>query len=365
MKNILKGKHNKQAKREAQEKTKKINDNMNMSKKIGISIVFILITIGIYISTIYTAKTETFTYEAKNNMEYQVYLKPNEYYTQPYLTEDMHYIANLIQNIHIQFQQDFKSNIQINDTSTYKIEAKVNIFEKGNPNKIIFEESEIVLPETIVTNENVNENKKEQAIDIAYDKYNEKVKAFKTKYNIAADSHLKVIFTIQSEVQNDKFSAPVIINEKMEMIIPLTEQMIDIKKEYGTKNQTEEIEVATNQGLTNILRVTSYITGTIAILIIASIIIEGIKKRNQKSPYQKKIASILKNFDRLVVTVKKPMTIKPEDEVIEVENFEELVYMSDRVGKSILFMEINQNKESWFIVKAGEEIYRYILEDIR
>ena len=61
------------------------------------------------------------TYNEKSNLDYNVYLKPNNYFTEKYLEKGNQYIASIIDYIDVIFDYSFLSSKNIDATFNYKI----------------------------------------------------------------------------------------------------------------------------------------------------------------------------------------------------------------------------------------------------
>lgn len=353
---------NKGSEEKDKKKTPSYIDKRLLIKKIVISILLIIIAIIIPIITMFIQARITISYKEQSNLDYMVYLKKNNYYETLYLGKDMHYIAGLIDYIYINFNYNFKINENINYDYKYYVEAELAIFERNKPNNVIFSKKDILVEDILESNIDSNEFSINADLRINYDEYNNLVKWFKADYNISADSNLKITLYIKTNGVYEKYEYPIAIKNSMDIIIPLTEQMINISMDYRDINNIEETVIIPNTELiNNISFVSSGIFGLLAIISVIKLIIFIFKVRGKRSFYDKSMGKILKNYDRVIVELK---SMLPLQNVIDVISFEELLDVSDRLSKPILLTEVDRNKKSWFIVKNGEEVYRYILEDV-
>jgi hypothetical protein len=359
---IRSGRHNDISKKAAPVK-KKVIYKQSLTIKVLVSVILTIITIVLFHISKNNKNTKILFYSEKSNLDYKVYLEKNNYYEEPYLTKNMHYIASLIDYIDINFDYNFKINDNVNSEYKYYIEAVIAIFEEGKPSNIIFEKKERLTQDIVKNIENSKSFNINETLQIDYNKYNSLAKNFKSEYNILADSNLKLVLHVEINGNYEEIAYPIKTKSSMEMIIPLTEQMIDINMDYNEINKSNEFKVTSKKGIEYAFVAISVLFGLMAFASIVQLAAEIYKVKNKKSLYQKKVEKILRNYDRVVVEIKNMIKIKENDDIIEVTSFEELLDVSDRLSKSILFIETAENEKSWFIVKNGEEIYRYILEE--
>jgi len=175
---------------------------------------------------------EAFTYEdAKvvnysehSNLDYKVYLKENYFYDEDYLPKDMLYVANLIDNIKVDFDYKFLIEEQIDLKFDYKILGKLVISDQNEENVYYEKTYDLLGNKSVTLSENTSKNITETIV-IDYSKYNKIANTFKSSYGLTTKSKLIVYFTVNKEVLNDNFSIGNSINN-MVLNIPLSEQMI-------------------------------------------------------------------------------------------------------------------------------------------
>ena len=95
-----------------------------------------LILLGTYflLKTFTLEESKIINYSEYSGLDYQVYLKPNEFYTEEYLPKDMLYVANLIDKIKIDFRYRFAIEEQMDLMLKYKIFGKLVIQDENEEN---------------------------------------------------------------------------------------------------------------------------------------------------------------------------------------------------------------------------------------
>ena len=303
-------------------------------------------------------------YYQTSNLDYKVNLKDNDYYEEKQLGKDMSYIASLIDSIDVDFNYNFKVSEKINYKYSYYINAETVVRNVDSKN-VIFSRKDNIIPEkTIALNDNDSFNINEK-VNIDYGLYNTKVKSFKSEYALDATSDLIVTLYVKVMDEEGNTLKTLKADNKMNIIIPLTEQTIDIEMDYQEINNSDVFIVHTDVSIGN--KILFAIGVVICIFFIISLVglIKFISKLSRKkTPYNKLLSKILREYDRIIVESKKNILIDDNQDIIDVKSFNELLDARDNLEKPIVFHEIHKNEKSIFIVKNSYEVYRYVLKAV-
>ena len=305
----------------------------------------------------------TVDYKEKSSTDYLVFLKENDYYKDKYLGKGMHYIASLIDYIDIQFNYDFEINDEIIYVYSYDLDALVKVFEKGNASNLIFEESNKLIKEKKFDNQKELRFSIRENIKIDYSEYNDLVRKFKTSYNLVADSNLVLTLNVKIEGKHENIEEKIKTNSKTSLIIPLTEQMINIKMEQKDINsQNNSIEFFKNNFNSIFFLIIGVVFFVVSIIVLIFLIFNILKLSSKKTPYKKRLESLLREYDKIIVESSNCSILKEEVNLIKVKTFEELVDVSDRLEKPILHFEVRKDSRSQFIVKDSDSAYFYVID---
>ena len=303
-------------------------------------------------------------YYQTSNLDYHVNLKPNDYYDQKTLGKNMSYVASLIDTINVDFNYNFRTSDKLDYKYNYYIEAETVVKQDQGDNVIFSKKEKIVndKSQSLKDNDNFSINEK---VMINYDKYNDVVKSFKSSYALSAKSEL--ILTLYVNIVDEEGNELKTLNadNKMNITVPLTEQMIDIKMNYKEVNNSDSLVTNTNVSINSkplfvlgITLVLFFIVDIVKLIILLS------KVAKKKTPYDLKLGKILREFDRIIVESKKDIIIDENQDIIDVKTFEELLDVRDNLEKPILFYELHKGQKCIFIVKNNYEVYRYILKAV-
>ena len=120
--------------------------NKLVSSKKSFQVIYYLCLVGIFtcllllcfVKTFITRSVTALSYNENSTVDYNVKLKPNEYYDTDTLPSGMDYIASLISSINLNFDYDFTTNSSIDYDASYYVEAITRVYGKDNKN-VVFE----------------------------------------------------------------------------------------------------------------------------------------------------------------------------------------------------------------------------------
>lgn len=332
-------------------------------RKVILLVLFIVLSIGLFKLSALTKSTITVKHKEDGNINYLVYLKESAGYPTDYLEAGKLYIASYIDYIDVNFNYNFKINDEMNYTYFYKIDADINVFEKGNEKNNIYHNTKSIVDTKTFTNKKDLEFFIKENIKINYAEYNDFVRSFKSNANIVADSTLTLTLSVDIVGNHKSINGKITPHSEMSLIIPLTEQMINIKMNQNNLNKAEVTNTTVNESvLSKVLKLSGYGLSVINIILVVGILFGVIKLSQKKNPYVKKVNQLLREYDRLIVEIDNDSTIKGAKNMIMVKSFEELLDVSDRLEKPILYLETVKHKTSQFIVREADSAYFFVLD---
>lgn len=341
---------------------------LTFEKRLAVKIITVILSFTLFafliISSIKINITSNLRYKQSSNLDYRVNLKPNDFYHQKTLGKDMQYIASLIDSINVDFIYNFSTSDTLNYKYTYSINSEVQVLSSDGGNVIFSRKEKLKNDKTISKTDSDNFNIKENVV-IDYDKYNNMIKSFKSQYGISADSNLVVTLAVKVMDEEGNELKKLSANNSMNIIIPLTEQMISIKMDYKEINNSDTFETYTDYKINNKVLFGTGVLFALGFLVSLFDLFRFLGKlTKKKTAYDKALAKILREFDRIIVESKKNIIIDESQVVIDVKSFNELLDARDNLEKPILFKEIHKRQKSEFIVKNSYEVYRYVLKAI-
>lgn len=327
-------------------------------------VVFLIVTIMTLNKGLYTYTTHSIFYSEIGNVDYQVYLKPNTYFTEPFLPKDEQYVASLIDYINTEFKYNFSSSYPFDYNYKYKIIASIIATERGDSNKVVLKKDEVLLPEKKVEKPNSNNFNINERLKIDYGKYNDIVSAFKKDYALLIDSKLIINLIVSVDGKYRLVNDPIISTKSLKLEIPLSEQTVNINLDYQKVGNYSNNEQSSNLELNNYLYYGISLVGFIITLIFT---IKLTKLLNRlffnNSLYVKTLNKIMRDYDRYIVTVDNMPNIDGK-EIIKIKNLTELLDARENLQKPIMYHEIHTHQKGWFMILDNEHLYLYELKEV-
>lgn len=315
---------------------------------------FFLVNDGIKVNS-----SDSVSYNEIGDVDYRVYLKENDYYDESYLDAGMQYIASLINTINVDFNYEVHTTEELDYHYNYEITANLVVTDRNNSSRVLYER-----PETLVSNKTVqvtdNNFVINEDVDIDYDEYNDYVNAFKSDYALNVDSNLVITLSVTTSGDYEPTGDELNLDNEISITIPLSEQTIDIAMQ--TEDNIDNNGVISNVTESGITNSVSFIAGIIFDLLgiaLFGVAIYIYLSNNPKDIYETEVNKILKNYDRLIVTSKRPNINENEfQKVIRVTSIEELIDAYETTKQPIIYYEVIPGEKSYFVIINGDILYK-------
>lgn len=339
---------------------------LSFNTRVLLNLLLVIIIVGSLIASLFMSfsitKTKRINYSNRSAIDYKVYLSDNEFYNEEYLNKGMAYVASLIDKISITFNHKFNSDIRSNIDFKSKVIAKLVISSQNN-SKVFYEnEYDISKEETSeMKNEDVHILNKEVVID--YDYYNDLANKFKSQYAVNTDSYLEV-YLLVNEKNKDDNSYELNSEQKASLVIPLSQQEINIGLEEKNINEDKQVVFPPEIVITD----ARFIILDVILFILAVVFLARFMKKltlisSKKSDYDKYVDKLLRGYDRLIVNVKTSPNFENYN-VIKVESFDELLDVRDNVKEPIKYYVIIEHQKCEFFITNNDDLYLYVVKAI-
>lgn len=339
---------------------------LGFNQRLLLSIVLLIITI---VELVYCVamgfaitKSELIKYKINSDIDYKVYLRPNEFYETDYLEKDMVYVASLIDKIKVKYDYKFNVNRNSNIDFDYKIIGRLVIASTNNQS--VFYEKQYDLTDEFndsikaKTDYSIN---KEVSIDYPY--YNSLANKFRSNYAVNTNSYLEVYLLVNEKNAKDNYYE---LNNKSKAIltIPLSQQEINIT--LNNQNIDENKQLVSNSKF--IVKNTGYLVISIILMIFMIVLMIYIIKKivlltNNKSKYDIYIEKILRGYDRIIVNIKTIPNFENYN-IIKVESFQEIIDVRDNFKCPINYYVITPHQKCEFFVINNNDLYIYVVKAI-
>lgn len=324
------------------------------------TLIMLGLTVLVLKGSMYTKEESIIGYNEVGNIDYKVFLKENNYYKEQYLGKDMQYVASIIKDIVPTFTYEMHSEEKMEYTYNYKVSADLIISDPNDNNKVLYKRPSLLVKDT---KEKVTGGsfRVDQEVSINYDEYNNYVNAFKKEYALSVNSKLVLTFNIDVTGKSPALKEDFKKSSKLVIAIPMSEQTINIGIDTSDINNSGTLERNyMSQIKKPVALVLGIIVGILSLALLYIVIYNFLTNRSKTDVYKATIKSILREYDRAIVSSKTADTIdESKYNVIEVPRIEELLDAHDSTGKPILYNEDTENDISTFIIVSDEILYKY------
>ena len=346
---------------------KTTNTNTNNKKAFKLIVVCVLLVISLFLSIrfliIGISNDETsVNVNSSSDIDYKVYLKENSYYDSNVLDENMKYIASLINYIDTNIDYKITSTKNLDYEYSYYIDATTKVYGDISKTSVLFEKTDVLLEEKKLKKDKTNNVLIHENLKINYNEYNSLIAAFKTSFDLNSVSDVTVALHVNAKAKDGKIKKNITITDTPNLVIPLTEQTIDVQLTNKPVNSFNILKDDKNILLKNIKYfVISLVCFIITIIFLLELFkLLGLSNHSRIAEYKRKLNKILKEYDLIIANVEHHID-EDSYEIINVSSFSELKDVHDNIGNPILFSEIKKNYKSEFIIVKDNFLYKYIL----
>lgn len=323
--------------------------------ELAVSSIFLIIFAIILIVTYFKlGKNEYNSYSEESKVDYNVELKPNEYYPEDYDFKNNSLIASLINNLDINFNYKLNLDQKQEYTYSYKIIAKI-VVQNDEDNTSIYETTEELLNKEEQQSDEKLINIKEN-VKINYDSYNNKINKFISVYNLNNTTNtLKVEMNINiiNKYDGEKINKE---TKVMTLTIPLTTKTVDISIGQNVVNDEGKILAKRSEYPEEKLfyfLVIGIVLGIFGILILIKFILYVIKTRSAETMYDQQLKMILFNYKNYIQQTNNKVNEK-DYKIIQINTFNEMIGLRDTIQSPILmYTEENERKTYFMIINEG------------
>ncbi len=307
-------------------------------------------------------KEELYTYSYNSNLSYRVFLKDNSFFTTNTLGMNKQYIASLIDRIEVNTKYSFQSTKDLDYTYSYDIvaTAKGTYSESDAKAVEVWSKAYQILPSETKT----GTGKKitiDKTVSIDYNTYNQIMVDFRNQFGLSVDASVDV--TLKINIIGGLSGAKQTLQEEntMTLQIPLVKPTIEIKPDYvnnGGKTiykETEEDTLGVNIPLL-IFGIALLLFMVYMLKKVGSVLLTTTKK----SEYVLTLNKILKEYADIIAKAENVPNLTQYD-VIHIKDFSDLVDIEEELHSPIIYNEIREDLECWFMVFHEKTAYKFIL----
>lgn len=307
-------------------------------------------------------RKKLYSYNYNTSLDYRVYLKNNNFFTEPYMDMNKQYIASLIDYIEVDTKYDFRSTEDLDYSYSYAIEATARgMFEDSDGRKVDVWSKTYPIS-TLESNSGSGRNFNiAKTVKIDYNYFNQVLSDFRSQFGLSVDSRVDLTFIVNVNAGLHGDSEKTLQeSKKMNLLIPLLVQTVRIQPDYvntggntiySKVNEAPEINVA----LLVIGAVVFIISFIVFIKLVKSLLVV-----TRKSEYMIAVDKILKEYGDIIAETHNMPDLDKYD-IVDIKTFDDMVDIEEELHSPIIYFETLENEKCVFLILHDKTAYRFLL----
>ena len=323
------------------------------------SVIVIVVAIAVLISSLVSIqlnKKYYIEYTDGGSIDYDVYLKDNEFYDSPYLDKNQSYVASLIDEIVTSFNYGIDMDAEdVNYRYSYTIKSRLEIIDKTSDVPIYNPEYELVS----VQNRSQNSSNRltiNEVVILNYDQYNDLANRFLETYDLSStESHIVLTLKVDVLSDCDAFSGTSADTYSSELRIPLTTQTVNIEMTSSVPGAQEKMIACTRGAGSEAFKTTAIVLGIADALLIAFLAAFIYLTRTADITYTARVKKIVSQYKSYIQKIKNLFETNGY-QVILVDTFDEMLEIRDTIQAPILMYENEDNTCAKFMIPTDSKL---------
>ncbi|MBR6505879.1 hypothetical protein IKT18_03565 [Candidatus Saccharibacteria bacterium] len=299
-----------------------------------------------------------------NVVDYRVFLKPNDFFDEPYLNSGKTYITSLIDHIDIDFKHSEHFSENASGKISYFLQATISADRtSGATGDGTYWSRDFQLTEpTTIDFENTDHATFNTTIPISYSYYNSILESFRAQYPVASEGTLKISLLVNSAIEADGFEDPLGFKAESSLNLPLLERAVEAKVNVNAGGKTQEF--TTSIETTNaIFYLIMKIIGPLIMIIATICAILLFAKRRAFIKNNQYISTLDKIFganDSIITNIENVPNFA-KFQKFEVQTFDELLDAYNEIRLPINYYQNKSGTESTFFIANDNIVWIYRL----
>ena len=342
------------------EKKRRKNYRKNREKWIFIqSVIIAVITAAVLISALVSYQlnsTYYIGYQENGSIDYDVFLKDNEFFDDPHQESNQSYVASLIDKVIANFNYEIDMDTEdVNYLYSYSIDARLEIIDDSSGVAIFNPEYELVSVENKSQNSS-NRLTINEIIILNYDEYNSLANRFLEAYSLT-NTTSNIVVTLHVDVLSDcrAFSGSAAETYSSELRIPLTTKTVNIKMTSSVPQEEAKLIACTRGAGSEVFKTTAIVLGVIDALAIALLVAFIYFTRTEDITYTARVKKILAQYKSYIQKINNLFEMSGY-QVIMVDTFDEMLEIRDTIQAPILMYENEDKTCSKFIIPTDSKL---------
>ena len=342
------------------EKKRRVSYRKNREKWIFLqSVVIAVLTVAVLVSAVVSYqlnKKYYIPYTEGGSIDYDVYLKPNDFYDSPYLEKNQSYVASLIDRIIANFNYEIDMDADdVNYRYSYTITSRLEIIDDSSDAAIFNPEYELVN----VQNKSQSSSNRltiNEIVVLNYDEYNDLANRFLETYDLK-ETTSNIVLTLKVDVLSDcnAFSGSSVDTYSSELRIPLTTQTVNIKMTSSVPDAEAKMMACTRGAGSEAFKTTAIVLGVVDVLAILLLVAFISLTRTDDITYTARVKRILSQYKSYIQKIKNLFETRGY-QLVQVDTFDEMLEIRDTIQAPILMHENEDKTCAKFLIPTDSKL---------
>ena len=323
-----------------------------------------VVAVAILISSIVAYqlnKTYYIGYREGGSIDYNVFLKDNEFFEQDYLAKDQSYVASLIDKIIADYSYEIDMDTKdVNYKYSYSVTSRLEIMDDTSDVPIFNPEKELVSVQN-KSQSSSNRLRINEIIVINYDEYNDLASSFIEAYGLTSVTS-NIVVTLNVDVLSDctAFSGSSVDTYASELRIPLTTKTVNIEMTSAIPDAEAKMIACTRGAGYEAFKTTAIVLGVIEILLILLLVAFIYLTRTEDITYTARVKKIVSQYKSYIQKINNMFDASGYQKIY-VDTFDEMLEIRDTIQAPILMYENEEKTCTKFLIPTDSKLL-YIYE---
>ncbi len=344
------------------EKEKKKRDiyRKNREKWIFTQIVVaVVLTVAVIISALVSVQLESkyyIGYTERGNINYNVFLKDNEFYEEDHLGQNQSYVASLIDRVIADFSYEIDMDTDdVYYRYSYTIKSRLEIMDNTTSVPIFNPEYELVN----VQNKSQSSSDRlriNEIVIINYDEYNDLANRFLDTYELTSTTS-NIVLTLKVDVLSDcdAFTGSAVDTYTSELRIPLTTKTVNIKMTSAVPDAEAKMIACTRGAGSEAFKTSAIVIGALDVLVVLVLVAFIYLTRTPDITYTARVKKIISQYKSYIQKINNMFEMGGY-QIIMVDTFEEMLEIRDTIQAPILMNENADKTCTKFIIPTDSKL---------
>ena len=295
-------------------------------------------------------------YSERGSVDYNVFLKENDFYDTDHLGKNQSYVASLIDKIVANFNYEIDMDASdVNYRYSYTIDSRLEIIDDTSNVAIFNPEYELVSAQNRSQSSSSRLTINEIVV-INYEEYNNLASRFLSAYGLTHTTST-IVVTLTVDVLSDcnAFSGSSVDTYTSELRIPLTTQTVNIKMTSAVPNAETKMIACTRGAGSEVFKTTAIVLTVIDAMLILVLVAFVYLTRTADITYTAKVKKILSQYKSYIQKINNLFDTSSY-QVVMVDTFDEMLEIRDTIQAPILMYENADKTCTKFVIPTDSKL---------